>query len=158
MVKTASLKPHPRNPNKHGEDQITRLAEIIEYQGWRHPIIVSTLSGYVVAGHGRLSSAKKMGLFEVPVDYQDFDSDEAEYAFLVSDNAVALWAELDMAGINADLGDLGPDFNIDLLGIENFILEPAEFDFKEPDAKGEPVLKEPQLKLCANCGVVIEDG
>lgn len=120
------LKPHPKNRNKHPEEQIARLARVIEYQGWRHPIIISNLSGFIVAGHGRLAAAKKLGLKEVPVDYQDFESEEQEYAFLQSDNAIALWAELDLSGINADLGDLGPDFDIDLLGIKNFTLDAGE--------------------------------
>lgn len=126
LVPLSELKPHPRNRNTHPDDQISRLARVIEYQGFRHPIVVSNLSGFIVAGHGRLAAAKKLKLKEVPVDYQDFGSEEQEYAFLVSDNAVALWAELDLSGINADIGDLGPDFDIDLLGIKNFEIDVAD--------------------------------
>ena len=120
------LKSDPKNRNKHSPEQIDRLAKIIKYQGWRWPIIVSKQDGLIKAGHGRLLAAKKMGLKEVPVSYQDFTSAEQAYAFLTSDNAIAAWAELDLSGINTDIADLGPDFDIDLLGIENFVLEPAE--------------------------------
>lgn len=126
LLPIKSLKAHPKNRNKHPADQIDQLARVIEYQGWRHPIIVSNLSGFIVAGHGRLEAAKKLKLTEVPVDYQDFESEAQEYAFLQSDNAIALWAELDLSGINADLGELGPDFDIDLLGIKNFTIDVAE--------------------------------
>lgn len=118
-----ALKPNPKNRNKHPEDQIKRLMKLIEYQGFRQPIIVSTRSGFVVAGHGRLEAAKKLALKEVPVLYQDFASDEQEYAFGVSDNAVAAWADLDLAGINMDLPDFGPELNVDMLGIESFSIE-----------------------------------
>lgn len=120
------LKPHPKNRNQHPEDQIERLAELIKHQGWRNPIIVSKRSGFIAAGHGRLSAAKKLGLEKVPVHYQDFESEEQEYAFLTSDNAIASWAELDLSAINVDIQELGPDFDIKLLGIKDFVLEPAE--------------------------------
>ncbi len=133
LIPLQDLKEHPKNRNAHGEDQINRLAQIIEYQGWRHPIIVSNLSGFICAGHGRLAAARKLGLTEVPVDYQDFESEESEYAFLVSDNSVAAWAELDLAGINADIVDLGPDFDIDLLGIKNFCIDMSELNLDEKE-------------------------
>lgn len=126
MVPIGQLKENPRNRNFHSDEQVERLALLIEHQGFRHPIIVSKRSGLIAAGHGRLAAARKLGLEQVPVDYQDFASDESEYSFLVSDNAVALWADLDLSGINGDLADLGPDFNLDLLGLENFELEPAD--------------------------------
>jgi len=146
MALLSELKENPRNRNKHPGEQIDRLARVIEYQGWRHPIIISNLSGHIVAGHGRLEAAKKLKLKEVPVDYQDFESEEQEYAFLQSDNAIALWAELDLSGINADLGDLGPDFDLDLLGIKNFTLDVADKEGltdedEVPEAPQEPVTK-----------------
>lgn len=126
LLPVNQLKPHPKNRNQHPTEQLARLAKLISFHGFRHPVIVSKLSGFIVAGHGRWEAAKIIGLKEVPVDYQDFDDEAAEYAFLVSDNAIAAWAELDLSGINADIGDLGPDFDIDLLGIENFVVEPAD--------------------------------
>jgi DNA modification methylase len=116
---------HPKNPNKHSREQIERLAELIKYQGWRLPIIVSNQSGYIVSGHGRLEAAKHLGLKEVPISYQDFTS-EQEYAFLVSDNAIASWAELDLVSINFEVPNLGPDFEIKMLGMKDFAIEPAE--------------------------------
>lgn len=128
LVKCSELKPNPKNRNIHSKDQIDRLAEIIKYQGFRNPITVSNQSGFIVAGHGRLEAAKQLGIEAVPVIYQDFESEEQEYAAQVSDNAIASWAELDLSGINADLGDLGPDFDIDLLGIKNFFIDPPALE------------------------------
>lgn len=138
LVPLGELQPHPKNRNVHPDDQIDRLARVIEYQGWRHPIIVSNLSGFIVAGHGRLAAAKKLKLKEAPVEYQDFENEEQEYAFLVSDNAIALWAELDLSGINTDIGDLGPDFDIDWLGIKNFEIDVADKELGDPDEVPEP--------------------
>lgn len=121
-----TLQDHAKNRNKHSDEQIERLAKLYGYHGVRHPIIVSSLSGCIVAGHGRKLAAIKAGIKEMPVVFQSFADEVAEYAFIQADNAIALWADLDLAGINADLGDLGPDFDIDFLGIKDFLIEPAE--------------------------------
>lgn len=148
LLDPKKLKNHPKNRNKHGQDQIERLAELYKYHGIRHPIIVSNLSKCIVAGHGRKLAAIRAGITEMPVVYQDFESSEQEYAFIQSDNAIALWADLDLAGINTDIGDLGPDFNIDMLGISNFTLDLADQEF-DPSADSE---SEKKHKECPHCG------
>ena len=148
------LKNHPKNRNKHGQDQIERLSELYKYHGIRHPIIVSKLSGLIVAGHGRKLAAIRAGIKEYPVVYQDFESTEAEYAFLQADNAIALWADLDLSGINTDIADLGPSFDIDMLGIKNFTLDFAEKGFNPSYTKedDENTNTNTKSKLCPHCG------
>ena len=102
-----------------------------------------------MTGHGRKLAALRAGLKEFPVVYQDFDSSEAEYAFIQSDNAIALWAELDLAGINQDLPELGPDFDIDMLGIKNFTLDLDRGEF-DPDEDEE--MDQSKVKRCPHCG------
>ena len=148
LVSPREVKAHPKNRNKHPESQIERLAKILSYQGWRYPIKISNRSGYCTSGHGRLLAAIKNGWTEVPVNYQDYDSDEQEYADVQSDNAIASWSELDLAGINLDLGDLGPDFDIEMLGLEDFtidVTEKFEPQADEDDVPEEP--EEPKAKL-----------
>ena len=125
LVPISKLKPHPRNRNTHPPDQIDRLAKIMEYQGWRTPIKVSTRSGFITSGHGRLAAAIKNKWTEVPVDYQDYETEEQEYADLTADNAIASWAELDLSGINIDIGDLGP-FDLEFLGLKDFQVTMAD--------------------------------
>jgi len=144
MVGTKELKAHPQNRNRHPADQVERLAKILEYQGWRYPIKVSKRSGFITSGHGRLEAAKHLGWKEVPVSFQDYEDETQEYADVQSDNAIASWSELDLSAINADIGDLGPDFDIDLLGIKDFVIEPADKldpqcdEDEVPDALPEP--------------------
>jgi len=130
MVMIPQLRPHPKNRNIHPAAQIDRLAKIIAYQGIRAPIVVSKRSGFIVKGHGTLEAIKQNGCEHAPVVYQDFDTEDQEYAFVQSDNSIASWADLDLSGINADLADLGPDFNIEHLGIESFTLDASEKDSK----------------------------
>lgn len=149
LVPIGEIKPDPKNRNKHSEEQITRLMELIKYQGFRVPLIVSNRTGLLRSGHGRLEAVMRLGLSHVPVIYQDFDGDEQDYAFAVSDNAVASWAELDLAGINADLPDLGPEFDLAMLAIPKFAL-----DISDKDEAGavEETPKKPQVVQCPNCG------
>jgi hypothetical protein len=152
LVKVKDLKPHPKNPNKHSDEQIDRLAKILEYQGFRYPIKISKLSGFITSGHGRLLAAKKLGLKEVPVNYQDYKDDEQEYADIVSDNSIASWAELNLSEINLEVGNLGPDFDIDLLGIKDFAIDMAEKDL--PDGAIELSQKDFESfgHTCPRCG------
>jgi hypothetical protein len=126
IVGIDSLVLNPKNNNKHPKEQIERLAKLIQYQGFRNPVVVSNRTGFVLAGHGRIEAAKMAGLKEVPAMFQDFDNEAQEYAYLTSDNAIAAWAELDLSAVNTEMLDLGPDFDIDLLGIKDFSIEPAE--------------------------------
>ncbi len=115
IVDINKINPNPKNPNQHPEDQIELLAKIITVQGWRAPITVSTLSGLVVRGHGRLMAAQKAGCTHVPVDYQHYENEDAEIADLVADNRIAELAEVDnkmLAELFADIDD----FDITLTG------------------------------------------
>ena len=118
-VSVNQLVPYDKNMNKHTPDQIDRLVKLIEYQGFRDPLIVQKGTNVVAAGHGRLEAAKKMGLSEVPVTYQEFESKEQFYAFVVSHNAINSnnWdGGLDLGQINQDFLELGPDLDIEMLG------------------------------------------
>ncbi len=165
LIPWRELKPHPKNRNKHPKEQIERLTKLIKYQGVRAPIVVSNLSGYIVKGHGTLDALKpicqEFNVVTVPVVFQDFEDDEQEYAFLQSDNAVAAWAELDLAGINADIVDIGP-FDVELLGIKDFEVAPEDkYGDEDPDAVPEPPKeaksKMGELWLLGNHRLLIDD-
>ncbi len=106
MERTDSLKPNPRNPNTHPEDQIKLLANIIAKTGWRSPIVVSKRSGFVTKGHGRLMAAQMLGLKTVPVDFQDYPDEAAELADMVADNRIADLSDFDRAILKDILADL----------------------------------------------------
>lgn len=148
LVNRSELKEHERNPNFHSDEQIYRLAKIIYYQGIRHPIIINS-DNVILAGHGRLKALEKLGVTEIPCDVQDFDSEEQQYAFMTSDNAIASWAELDFSLINEELENLGPDFDVQLLGIENFEIEP--FDKLVDSDKVSDELNSGNIIKCPKC-------
>lgn len=117
IVPLGELRPNPKNPNMHPEEQLKRLGAIIRGAGWRNPITVSTRSGLIVRGHGRLAAAQLEGLTEAPVDYQNYMSDAEELADLVADNRIAELADPDMqklAGIFEEI--MASDISMDMTG------------------------------------------
>ena len=123
LIPIDELKPNPRNPNKHPEAQLELLSKNIKYFGWRHNILVSKRSGCIVAGHGRLLAAQKLGVQLVPVDYQDFASDDEELAVLLSDNRLAELAETDKDSLKELLKELDGKIDLDLTGFDEDSLD-----------------------------------
>lgn len=152
IVDVKKLKPRPYNRKSHPAAQIEKLVDLYKLQGFRNPIIVSNQSGQVVCGTGRLLAAKKAGLKEIPVIYQDYDSPELEYAHHVADNALPLWGEIDLSGINRDIIDLGPELNIECLALKGFVVEPAEKERVEFE-----VSKNKKETFCPECGCIFNE-
>lgn len=155
VEKITDVKPNPKNPNQHPPEQIKLLAAIIKRQGWRAPITVSTRSGYIVKGHGRLLAAQYMEAEYVPVDYQNYNTDEEEIADLIADNRLAELSEIDnamLAELFAEI-KLDPDFDISLTGFtedeylellgglseEAMLMDIAEDEVPELDEVSDPV-------------------
>ena len=152
LVPLHKLVPHPRNPNTHPDDQIRLLVKIIDYQGWRNPIVVSNLSGFIIKGHARLMAAQQLGHTEAPVDYQDYTDEAQEWADLIADNRIAELAILDRP-IAKDLleeMDIG-DFDMELTGWDARALEDLMTEFHVPqegltDDDHIPEVKDPICK------------
>lgn len=143
LVDPKTLKVDPNNRNKHSPEQIDRFCELLKEYGMRWPILVSENSGIIKAGEGRLLAALKLEMPQVLVSYQEFDSDTQEYGFGISDNAIAQWAFLDLSGINSDIVNLGPDFDLNLLGLKEFTLVPED---KKSDQEMTDILKDDMNK------------
>jgi hypothetical protein len=134
LVNITELIPHPRNPNKHGADQIGLLAKVIKHQGWRAPVVVSTRSGFVIAGHGRLEAATALGVDQVPVDFQDFKDEATEWAHLIADNKIAELADLSEADVLAILNELEGKIDLDLTGYNPSAIDALRATHSIPDS------------------------
>ena len=120
LEKTDTLKPNPRNPNTHPPQQLVLLAKIIKSQGWRAPITVSTRSGFIVRGHGRLLAAQQLEVKEVPVDFQDYGSDAEEWADLIADNKIAEFADTNTEMLRDLLVEFDSiEFDVNLVGFSD---------------------------------------
>ena len=133
MVDIEAMVENPRNPNKHSDKQISLLAKIIKSQGWRNPIVVSNRSGFIVKGHCRLAAARLLGVESVPVDYQDYETEAAEWADMIADNRIAELAVSDDKELRALLSELEGQIDLELTGfsgvsLEDLLSEPEVID------------------------------
>lgn len=148
-VPIESLKPNPENPNEHSEEQINELIQSINFYGWKHPIIVSNQSGFIVVGEGRYLAAKKMGAAVVPVHFQDFESYDVEYGFMCADNGLGQQSKINMGKVNAKIPDLHLP-TLGLLGIKGLQMDPPNFS---PAGEGEQgKLDQKNPIQCPACG------
>ena len=157
IVDITKLKENPRNPNTHPKSQIELLAEIIKKTGWRAPITVSNLSGYIVKGHGRLQAAKLATFKHVPVEYQNFKDEEEELAALLADNKIAELAEID----KEKLTELFKDFDfedLELTGYSQDEYDDLIEDFEEVDLQDDVVEVEEEKEPFTQTGDVWELG
>lgn len=157
LVPTERLLENPKNPNRHPEAQVELLAKNIKYFGWRHPVTVSKRSGLIVAGHGRLAAAKKLGAAIVPVDYQDFNSDAEETAVLVADNRLAELSETSEEDLRKILSELDGIVDLNLAGFSETEAEQLLRDIGSEEVLEEDVPDVSENPL-TNFGDVFEFG
>jgi DNA modification methylase len=117
---TTSLKPHPQNPRVHSEKQVHQIAQSIKAFGFNVPILVDDQQN-VVAGHGRLLAAKKLGWNTIPVIKLNHLSESQYKAFLIADNRLtenSSWDELLLGEQLKVLSELELDFDLEVIGFE----------------------------------------
>jgi DNA modification methylase len=112
------LLPYARNARTHSASQIDQIAASMREWGWTNPVLVDE-AGMIIAGHGRIEAARKLGLSEAPVMVATGWSEAKKRAYVIADNKLALnagWNEDLLAAELTDLRELA--FNVDLLGFE----------------------------------------
>ncbi len=145
LVPIDSIKPNPKNNNRHPIEQMEHLKKLLLGNGgFREPLTVSNQSGLLVCGHLRLEIAKEIGMKELPVMFQDFESPAQEYQHMTADNEVARYAQLDYQNVYETIKEI-PEIDTELLGIENFVIpevvEPQCDEDEVPEAPVEPITK-----------------
>ncbi|MGC1362863.1 MAG: DNA methyltransferase [Silvibacterium sp.] len=117
---TTSLKPRPQNPRVHSDKQVNQIAQSIETFGFNVPILVDDRQN-VVAGHGRLLAARKLGWNTVPVIKLQHLSESQYAAFLIADNRLtenSSWDERLLGEQLKVLSELELDFDLEVIGFE----------------------------------------
>jgi len=126
------LIPYINNSRTHSDEQVAQIAASIKEFGWTNPILVDGKNG-IIAGHGRLLAARKLGYKEVPtIELADLTETQKK-AYIIADNRLALNAGWDNEMLTIELNDLLAD---------GFALEMLGFDPKELDALLEPEVVE----------------
>ena len=115
---TEKLVPYARNARTHSEEQVAQIAASIVEFGFTNPILAGS-DGVIVAGHGRLAAAQKLGLDTVPVVVLDHLTSTQRRALIIADNRIAENAGWDDAMLRIELQSLQEDgFNLDITGFD----------------------------------------
>lgn len=111
-----TLLPYARNSRTHSEDQVAQIAASIKEFGFNNPVLIAP-DGEIIAGHGRVQAARKLGLEEVPCVTLDHLTDNQRRAYVIADNKLALNAGWDEEMLKTEIELLlDNDFDTDLLG------------------------------------------
>lgn len=134
-IKTESLVPYARNSRTHSDEQISQIMASIKEFGFTNPLLVDGDNG-IVAGHGRLQAAQRLGMDEVPCLVLDHLSEAQKKALVIADNKLALNAGWDMDMLAVEFKDLD-ELNFDLT-LTGFGKEELYDVFLEPNFAEEP--------------------
>jgi len=136
QLKVGDLIPYVNNSRTHSDEQVTQVASSIKEFGFTNPILIDGEGG-IIAGHGRLMAAKKLGLNKVPCIRLDYLTETQRKAYVIADNKLALNGGWDNDLLKIELTELDSlDFDLNLIG----------FDLSELANIFDPVTEEIELK------------
>jgi DNA modification methylase len=142
QLPTADLIPYARNTRTHSPEQVAQIAGSIREFGFTNPILIDADNG-IIAGHGRVMAASKLGLAKVPCIRLEHLTDTQKRAYIIADNKLALNAGWDEEMLALELGDLrDEDFDLSLIGFDgdelaDIMAETTEGE-TDPDEVPEP--------------------
>ena len=141
-LKTADLIPYARNTRTHSEAQVAQIAGSIREFGFTNPILIDAENG-IIAGHGRVMAAQKLGIDKVPCIRLAHLTETQRRAYIIADNKLALNAGWDEEMLTLELGELADlDFDMNLIGfgedeLAGLLAETTEGE-TDPDDVPEP--------------------
>ena len=145
-----SLTPYARNARTHPSEQVAQIAASIAEFGFNAPILVDSSAG-IIAGHGRLLAARKLGLAEVPVIVLDHLTETQKRAYILADNRIAENASWDEDLLRQELEALqAEDIALDLLGFGDddlAALLPREEQSQSAEAQEEEIPEAPAIAV-----------
>ncbi len=159
------LIPHARNARTHSEDQIAQIAGSIAEFGFINPVLVGD-DGVIVAGHGRVLAARKLGLSEAPVIVLAHLTSTQRRALMIADNRIAMNAGWDDEMLAAELASLrDEDVDLELLGFDegelDRLLEGAAAEDEDadeaPELPADPISRPGDQWICGQHRVLCGD-
>lgn len=150
-VQTSSLVPYARNSRTHSDAQVAQIAGSIKEFGFNNPVLIDQ-DGGIIAGHGRVMAAQKLGLEKVPAVKLEHLTETQRKAYVIADNRLALNAGWDDQMLTLELQELDTEnFDLSLLGFEtdelNALLNPIKETEGLTDEDAVPeVPEEPKTK------------
>jgi len=146
-VSVETLIPYARNSRTHDESQIAQIAASIKEFGWTNPILLDGENG-IIAGHGRVMAAQKLGESKVPTIELSHLTEHQKRAYIIADNKLALNSGWDNEMLTLELETLQEaGYGIDVLGFDDKELkalfgnlDDVDDDLKEPNDESKNLL------------------
>ena len=156
QVAVEKLIPYVRNSRTHSDAQVAQIAASIKEFGWTNPILIDGTNG-IIAGHGRLLAARKLGQTEVPVIELAHMTESQKKAYVIADNQLAMNAGWDTTLLTIELDELLKDgFALDILGFNEqeikTIMSDVNFDAGSEEDQGKLDQLDPKWICCPHCG------
>jgi DNA modification methylase len=145
------LIPYAKNARTHSDEQVAQIAGSIKEFGFNNPVLVDK-DNSIIAGHGRVMAARKLGMDKVPVVELQHLTESQRKAYVLADNRIALNSGWDTSMLSLELQDLKDDIDLSLLGFDpdelDALLNPIEETEGLTDEDAVPdVPDEPKTKL-----------
>lgn len=150
MRKVSDLIPYARNSRTHSDEQVAQIAASIREFGWTNPVLIDGENG-IIAGHGRVLAARKLGFTEAPCIELSGLTDAQKRAYIIADNKLALNAGWDDEMLRVEFSELGElGYDLALTGFsddEIAALTPEEIapgltdEDAVPELQADPVTK-----------------
>jgi len=165
QISVDKLIPYANNARTHDDAQVTQIASSIKEFGFNNPVLIDEGNG-IIAGHGRVMAAKKLGMSEVPTITLAHLTDSQRKAYILADNRIAMNSSWDNQLLTLELKDLKDDIDLTLLGFNadeiNALLEPEQVEGLTdedavPEVPATPVTKLGDVWLCGNHRVMCGD-
>ena len=119
----SDLIPYINNSRTHSDEQVNQIASSIKEFGFTSPILIDEQGG-LIAGHGRVMAAKKLGLIDAPCIMLEGLTDAQKKAYVIADNQLPMNAEWDLDKLKLEIENLEElDFDISLLGFDDDFLD-----------------------------------
>jgi ParB-like chromosome segregation protein Spo0J len=152
QLATGDLIPYVNNSRTHDDKQVGQIAASIKEFGFTNPILIDNDNG-IIAGHGRLQGAQKLGIEQVPCIRLGDLTEAQKKAYVIADNKLALNAGWDMDLLAVEIEGLQAlDFDVDLLGFDADELVMPTFDPVGEDEQGKLDQLDPKWIDCPHCG------
>ena len=153
--RVSSLIPYARNARTHSDAQVAQIAASIREFGFTNPVLIDGQDG-IIAGHGRVMAARKLGLADVPVLVLDYLTEAQKRAYVIADNKLALNAGWDASILSVELRDIEEaGFDVTLTGFDERelanLLIADNFEPGTEADQGQLDQLSPKMVICPHC-------
>lgn len=154
--KVSDLVPYARNSRTHSPEQVAQIASSIREWGWTVPVLVDEAGG-IIAGHGRILAAQKLGIAEVPCMVASGWTEGQKRAYVIADNKLALNAGWEVDALKIEMQELDAlGFDLTLTGFDvgemTALFDEPDFAPGTEEDQGKLDELAPKMVQCPHCG------